>query len=227
METVMTPATMALRPILFCLLLALSGCFGLSRGGPAQEHYVLGTGGQAERPALGQQPAAAPAMIGLRPPRLAEYLASPFIVVRRGTHRVEFSESHRWGEVLARGINRTLAAHLGTRSPAHRVEAAPWSPGAQPEYLIQVHVLRFEGVAPEASMSRAGEAHLLATWEILRSRDGSVLVSGTTEVRSSGWTVGDFARLVGLLDDGLATLAEDLVLGLEQVLPPADGSDSP
>jgi uncharacterized protein len=222
MTTSMNPAPKAFRPILICLLLALSGCFSLSRGAPVQQHYVLGAGGEVEGPALAG-PSADAATVGLRPVQLAEYLAGPFIVVRRGTHRVGFSELDRWGEDLARGINRTLTAHIVSRSPAHRVESAPWSPGAQPEYLIQVHLLRFEGVAPDDPLSPAGEAHLLATWEILRSRGSTVLARGTTEVRSSEWTVGDFDELVGLLDAGLATLAEDLVLELERVLSSTDG----
>lgn len=227
MKPEMSPATNALRPLLLFLLLTLSGCFSLSREASVQQHYVLGTGGQAQPPPLAQQPAAESTVIGLRPPRLAEYLASPFIVVRTGTHRVGFSELHRWGEDLARGINRTLAAHIVDRVPVHRVESAPWPPGAPPEYLIQVHVLRFEGVRPEDPLAPEGQAHLRATWEILRSRDGSVLGSGTTEVRSTQWRVGDFDALVGLLDAGLAILADDLVLEMERVLASADGPGSP
>jgi uncharacterized lipoprotein YmbA len=220
MTTAMIPATTGLRPVLFVLLVTLSGCLSLSRGAPAQQHYVLGAGQAAESPAPVER-STGEGTVGMRPPRLAEYLTSPFIVVRLGAHRIELSEFDRWGEDLARGINRTLTAHLAARSPGHRVESAPWPPGTQPEILIQVHVLRFEGVALEGSspsespLAPVGEAHLLATWEILHSRDGSVLRSGTTEVRSSGWRVGDFDALVGLLDAGLAALAQDLTLGLE------------
>lgn len=218
MKTLMKTWTAARRPILLCLLLGVPGCFGLNRGAPAPRHYVLGTDGPAEG-AVVEPRTAGDAVVGLRPPRLAEYLSSPLIVVRQGTHRIGFSEFHRWGEDLARGVNRNLARRLSARLPGHRVEAAPWPPAAQPEYMIQVHLLRFEGVAPPEPLAAAGEAHLLATWEILgTSGDGGVVGSGSTEVRSGGWTVGDFDALVGLLDAGLDTLAEELAFELERVV---------
>lgn len=223
MNTTMNAATRAVRPLLLCLLLTLSGCFSLAREARVQHHYVLGASGQTEGTVREGRSVAESAVIALRPPRLAEYLASPYIVVRRGTHRIEISELDRWGEDLARGVSRTLAQRMAARLPAHRVESAPWPPGARPEYVIRLHLLRFEGVAPDDPLASAGEAHLLATWEILGSSDGAVLGSGTTEVRSGGWTIGDFDELVSLLDAGLDTLAEDLVLQLERVLASADG----
>lgn len=231
MKTVTKTVKKTARPILLCLLVSLSGCFSLSKGAPALKHYVLGAGGHAERAPRGAvvevEPGSAPtALIGLRPPSLADYLANSYIVVRRGIHRVGFSEFDRWGEDLARGVGRTLAGHMAARSPAHRVEAAPWPPGTRPEKLIQVHLLRFEGVAPEDTLAVAGEAHLLANWEILDAADGALLLSGTTEVRSAGWTVGDFDGLVGLLDAALDALAEDLVLGMERV-PASSGGPGP
>jgi len=203
--------------LLFALLLSPAGCFSLRHDAPPQQHYVLG----ADRPSeLAAPPPDRPLtdpsgqLIGLRPPRLADYLATPFIVVRRGSHQVEFSEYHRWGEDLGRAINRTVAVRLAALVPSHRVERAPWPSGTSPALLIQLQILRFEGVGPERSESGEGEAHLLATWEILRPLDGAVLGRGTTEVREGGWSVGDFDGLVRLLDSGLATLAGDLALSL-------------
>lgn len=226
MKTVTNVWTTTARPTLLFLLLSLSGCVGLNRGAPAPRHYVLG----GEGPGTGAEaasPAAEGTVIGLRPPRLAEYLTSPLIVVREGPHRIGFSEFHRWGEDLARGFNRTLVRRMAAQAPALRVASAPWSPTAQPEYVIQVHLLRFEGVTAAAPLAPAGEAHLLATWEILRPGDEAVLGSGTTEMRSRGWTVGDFDGLVSLLDAGLDTLAEDLALGLERVVASAEAPGLP
>lgn len=224
MNATIRTTTKALRTLLPFVLLALPGCFSLSHGAPSQRHYVLGADAPAEREALVEQTAVDTDVIGLRPPRLADYLASPFIVVRRGTHRIGFSEFERWGEELARGMSRTLAGHMAVRSPAHRVESAPWPPGIRPDYLVQLHVLRFEGVAPDDTPATTGEAHLLATWEILDPGDEAILASGTTELRSPGWTVGDFDGLVGLLDAALDSLAEDLVLGLERVPTSPEGA---
>jgi len=211
------------RLFLFATFLSLAGCFSLSREAPLQQHYVLGVGGAPDHAA---PPADRPGedvsghVIGLRPTRLADYLASPFIVIRRGAHQVEFSEYHRWGEDLSRAINRTVAGHLAALAPPHRVEAAPWPTGTAPDHVIQVHILRFEGVARDDSVNGEGEALLLATWEILSRLDGAVLSRGTTEVREGGWSVGDFDGLVRLLDAGLEVLAEDLALALDRALAP-------
>jgi uncharacterized protein len=203
--------------LLSAILLSPTGCFSLSHSAPPQQHYVLGASGPTE---LSAPPADQPMadssghLIGLRPPRLADYLANPFIVVRHGSHQVEFSEYHRWGEDLGRAINRTVAVRLAAVAPLHRVETAPWPGGTSPALVIQLQILRFEGVTQERSGSGQGEAHLLATWEIVRPLDGAVLGRGTTEVREGGWSVGDFDGLVRLLDAGLATLAGDLALSL-------------
>jgi len=228
--------TRMIRLLLFATLLPLAGCFSLSRNAPPPLHYVLGpagTPGQASPGADPQDAAPGASFVGVRPARLADYLASPFIVVRRGAHQVEFSEYHRWGEDLGRAINRSVALRLAAGPPPRRVEAAPWPAGTSPDRVIQLHVLRFEGVvgatstgAPEPGgrtpipEGALGEAHLLATWEVLRPMDGAVLARGTTEVREGGWAVGDFDGLVRFLDRALDILADDLVRGLERV--PAD-----
>ncbi|TVP45886.1 MAG: membrane integrity-associated transporter subunit PqiC [Gemmatimonadales bacterium] len=212
------------RLLIFAAIFSMGGCFSLSRGALPPQHYVLGSGGSAaaaDRAATDRAAAdraatdrpatdAGPHVVGLRLPRLADYLASPFIVVRRGEHQVEFTEHHRWGEDLGSAINRNVAGLLAARAPTHRVVTAPWPGGTPPEQVIQLQILRFEGTAPENIEGGAGAAHLLATWEIFRASDGSLLARGTTEVREDGWTVGDFAGLVRLLDQGLRRLADDL-----------------
>ena len=212
----------ALRPILVAtVLLVLSGCFSLSRGAAPRQYYVLGSGGQPAPVLSGE---AEGAVIGLRPPEVDEYLRTPFIVVRSGTNRVTFSDFDRWAEDLGRSIQRSLAGHLAAKAPSQRIEMAPWPANVQPEYLIQLHVRNFEGVAPSDPENLEGEAYLLVSWEILEAGDETVLLRGVTEAREPGWVVGDFDGLVSLLDDGLATIADDLVAGLDTLsldtLPP-------
>lgn len=199
--------------VLCSAVLALSGCFSLSREAPAPRHYVLGS--TLEAAAVGGTGAATSAVIGLRTPRLSDYLASPFVVVRQGTSEIGFSRFDLWGEGLAPGLARSLAGHMRALDPELRIESAPWAREARPELVIELQVVHFEGVAPEGPGSSLGQAHLLAHWEILRPDDRTRVAWGTTEVREPGWTVGDVAALVTLLDAGLATLAEALVQALE------------
>ena len=125
----MNRVTKVIRPVLLCSLVALSGCFSLSRNAPPQQYYVLGSGaGAAAALDAGTEPNGVP--VGIRATRLADYLATPFIVVRRGTSRIEFSEFDRWGEDLARAVNRSLAGHMAARDPSRQVEVAPWPMGS-------------------------------------------------------------------------------------------------
>lgn len=208
----------ALRLISPVAVFALAGCFGLGRGEPVQRHYVLGLGltrsGSAPLEAMGS---GSGPRIGMRVLRLAQYLDTPLIVVRRGEHQIGLSEFHRWGESLTQGVNRTVAGYLANLRPDLRVEFAPWASRVRHDYVIQLQVLSFEGSAPDDVTATVGEARVLATWEIAGGDDGAVLARGTTEYRGEGWEVGDYDALLGLLETGLNRLAGDLVAALESV----------
>ncbi len=207
--------------VLLTVLAGSAGCFKLNRGAPVQQHYVLGEGSTLEiTTPTGERDGLA---IGLRRPQVAAYLDAPFIVVRRGSNQIGFSELHRWGEHLGGGINRALAGYLAQQGAFRVVSVAPWAASESHDFLIQLNVLRFEGLAPEEQegdeegQAVAGEAHLSATWEIIRTADGVVVMRGATEHRKSGWRVGDYAGLVTLLDEGLRVLAEELAAGVAGV----------
>jgi uncharacterized protein len=189
-------------------LFAVTGCFRLGRSSPPLEQYVLGGSQTAEQAA--STPGRAGLLIGIRRLELAPYLAIPSIVVRHGTHRMVISEFHRWGEELGEGINRAVAGYLATEPPIRAVDIAPWPVRARHDYLVQLHVSRFEGVVPEANSLAQGEAHVLASWTIIRPQDGAVLARGSTDYSEGGWRVGDYSGLVVLLDRGLSVLARDL-----------------
>lgn len=204
-----------LRLISLATLIGLTGCFSLAREQPRQQHYVLGGSVSQEAPAPSGELDGI--RVGVRRLQLASYLVSPFIVVRRGTHEITFSEFHRWGERLDGGINHALAGHLTARAPFRGVDVAPWTPREEFDYLIQVQVLRFEGLDPGSAPASKGEVHVLATWEIIRQTDGAVLSRGTTDHRETGWNVGDYSGLVTSLDRGLNVLSADLVSSMESL----------
>ena len=212
----MQPVMRTNRLILLAILISAGGCFSLGRNEPLEQYFVLSAGWQPENVAPDGDSASV--AIGLRPLQLATYLKTPFIVVRRGAHQIEFSEFHRWGEDLEQGINRAVAGYMAARAPFLRIKSAPWPLRTQHDYLIQLHILRFEGLVREGPDGSSGEAHMLATWEIINPQDGAMLARGTTEHREGGWTVGDYDGLVGLLDSGLRALSEELVTRLENVV---------
>ena len=203
----------SIHSILLVAVLALTGCFSLGRDEPSQQHFVLG--GNRLQASAPQAERLAGLTIGLRQVNLAEYLDTPLIVVRHAPHQIRFSEFNRWGENLDGGFNRAVALYLADRAPFEGVDVVPWAPRTQHDYLIQIHLLRFEGVVIEDGLE--GEAYMLANWEIIRQPDGAVLSRGTTDYRQDGWTVGDYGDLVTRLDAGVGELSDDLIAGLEEI----------
>ncbi len=186
-------------------LLALSGCFKLSRNPPSVQHYVL-SGARTPIAASGSDSMGL--AVGLRRLDLAPYLATPSIVIRRGTHGIEASEFHRWGEALGEGINHSVAAHLTNVAPVKLVDIAPWAARAKHNYLVQLHVMRFEGVADSAATT--GGVHIVTSWDIIRPLDGALLVRGSTEYREGRFPVNDYSAMVAQLNEGLGRVAMDI-----------------
>jgi len=217
------------RLILPVALLALTGCFSLSRDAPPVRQYVLSGAAVPEAGAALAEAGIVPRdlaglTIGVRRLDLAPYLATPSIVVRRGAHEIVHSEFHRWSEEPGQAINRAVAGYLAAHAPFGAVHIAPWPVRARYDYLIQLHVSRFEGVAPEAASAVEGAVHVQATWEILRHQDGAVLARGDTDYLQPGWRVGDYPGLVAMLDRALVVLARDLAASLgdlTSVAPPS------
>jgi uncharacterized lipoprotein YmbA len=197
------------------LLVSLPGCFSLGRDSPPLEVYVIGGASSPEHAA--PMPGVAGMAIGVRRLDLAPYLATPAIAVRRGTHGIVTSDFHRWGEDPGEGINRAVARHLAAVAPFRAVDVAPWPVRSRYDYLVQLRVTRFEGVAPAEPSATEGAVHVRATWEVIRQQDETVLARGLTEYREDGWSVGDYAALVALLDQGLAVLARDVASAIESL----------
>ena len=214
----MPHAPRSLRLVLLLTLTAVAGCFSLGRDAPTQRHFVLGATGLIAPESQAEELAGI--AIGLRQLQIADYLESPLIVVRRGPHQITFSEFNRWGEDLGGGINRAVAGYLARRAAFENIDIVPWPPRTEHDYLIQLHLLRFEGLAPESMIDSDGAAHLLVNWEIIAQMDGTVLARGRTDYQAVDWQVGDYESLVTMLDVGLRELSDDLIAGLQTVVSP-------
>jgi hypothetical protein len=191
-----------------------SGCFKLARPTPPLEQFVLGSAPRSAASARDSNGVT----IGLRRLDLAPYLATPAIIVRRGS-QVETSGTRRWAEEPAAGISRAIAGYLGASPRILAVDIAPWPVRAPHDYLVQVHIAHLEGVATDDSLAAQGEVHLQASWEIIRTLDGALLARGRTDRRESGWTIGDYRGLVARFELGLSGLAGDLTACIAKLSP--------
>jgi uncharacterized protein len=194
--------------LMIAVALALSACFSLGRDTPPLRQYVLAGASAVATDAAPPDPSGL--TLGVRRLDLATYLTTESIVVRRGAHGMLTDDFNRWGEDPERGINRAFASHLAATAPVRAVDVSPWPVRSQHDYLVQLHVSRFEGVLPD-SLATVGEAHLRATWELSLPQNSRVVARGSTDYRADGWRAGDYAGLVGLLDRGLDSMAGDIV----------------
>lgn len=194
--------------------LVLAGCFKLSRESPRLQLFALGGASAASAmnattaTASPSAPSRSGLVVGLRRLDLASYLSTPAVVWRRGANQIVVSEFHRWGGDLDEGINRALAGHLRGLAPVQAVDVAPWQARARHDFVLQLHVSRFEGVADSAATE--GRIHVMAGWDVIRPLDGALLLRGSSEDRGTAWRVGDYAGLVTQLDAALLRIARDI-----------------
>jgi uncharacterized lipoprotein YmbA len=206
-------------PIAAFAVIGLTSCFSLGRNPPIERQYVLGGSlGPVAGPSSSGKLAGK--SVGIRRLQLAPYLATPFILVRRGPNQITHSEFNRWGEDLDAGVPRAVSGYLRALAPFRTVAVAPWPLQEKFDYLVQLRVLHFEGLAPEEPATGGGEVQVQAAWELINPQNGTVLARGTTDYRQPGWRVDDYAGLVKLLDTGLGELSRELVASLESLIVP-------
>jgi len=117
-----------------------------------------------------------------------------------------------------------VATRLAARPEIRAVEVVPWSPGASFDYVVELHVLRFEGVGPppdpeadEDAPPPDGHAQVVVEWTVLRPGTDAVLARQTTRHRAATWPVGNYPALVARLGAGLGTLVEDVAAQLSRL----------
>lgn len=143
------------------LLIALSAC----SSAPATRYYVL-TPIPAD--SAGAEPRdVAVVVTGVR---LPQYLDRSQIVTRGGDNRLQVDDDERWGGNLRQDMTRLLTENLGRLLGSDRVVAAPHTLRMQPDYRVEVEVLRFERNA-------AGRVQLEAKWWLTRGAGGVPLAS--------------------------------------------------
>jgi uncharacterized lipoprotein YmbA len=196
------------------LALVVGSCVRLPSPRPSNTQYYL----LESAPPSDTAENAAGLRLGLRKPRLADYLDTRALVTRRGTNEIHFPEFHRWGEELGPALNRVVALNLEAQPGIQSAEVVPWPRGTNFDYVVQLRVLRFEGVGPPPPGEDAdddapipeGHSQMLVGWSVLGPEGETVRARGQTRHRIDGWPVTDYGDLVSKLDTSLVVLAEDL-----------------
>lgn len=156
------PAAMAVRaswwrllPMLTLLCGVGSGCLDLKPVDDPTRYFLLSSLNATAQPS--REPAHA-LSLGLAPVTVPDYLESPWMVVRVSDTEIRYSDFHKWGEPLNKGIQRVLAEDLGPLLDTDAVKLNAWRKGAV-DTAIEVTINRFD-VALE------GQVVLDAQWQV-------------------------------------------------------------
>jgi uncharacterized lipoprotein YmbA len=195
--------------------LLVAGCVRLLEPRPSNTKYYLL---DSRLDAAATPPSDEGLRLGLRKPRLADYLDTPTIVTRHPGSEIRFSEFHRWGEDLGTALNRVVGLNLEAQPGIASAEVVPWPQGATFDYVVQLRVLRFEGVGPPPPGPDAdddapvptGHSEVTVAWTLFGPEGDAVRTRGRTQHRIDDWPVTDYAALVSHLDSSLVVLAEDI-----------------
>ena len=145
----------------------LTGCFGfLKPAKPTARHFVL-----APLPAAESAGARAGGVsVGIGPVKLAGYLFSTSLAVRKGANEIEYLPTAFWGERLDTGLHRVLAANLATLLPTDQIRLSAWQSG-EVSAEVYVAIERFE-------VDARGEGEIAAWWRILSPGGEKTLKAG-------------------------------------------------
>jgi uncharacterized lipoprotein YmbA len=174
------------------LALGLAGCLGSA---PTTRFYQLESVADksATNPGL-----KAPTVL-VREVRLPNYLDRPQIVTREASHRLHIAEFDHWGGDLREDMTRVLAQNLGRVLDSKHVFTAPVGIAVQPDYRLEVEVLRFEREV-------GGQVQLHARWWLSRGSDQNLLASDESSL--SGTSASDsYPELVASMNTVYAELA--------------------
>lgn len=183
----------SVQSILICLVaLGLAGCLGSA---PTTRFYQLES--VAAKPAT--NPGLKSPTVLVREVRLPNYLDRPQIVTRDASHRLHIAEFDHWGGDLREDMTRVLVQNLGRILDSKQVFTAPVGVAVQPDYRLEVEVLRFEREV-------GGQVLLHARWWLSRGSDQTLLASD--ESSFSGNSASDsYPELVASMNTVYAELA--------------------
>ena len=191
--------------------LALSACV-LKRSKNA-EVFVLEPTAARGAPAPADD---AKAVVGVLRVTVPGWIDRPQMVTREAGSQVVIDEFSRWGEPIARGIQRVVAENLAALLPDRRVVKAPFPPAEPVNYRVDIALT-------ELARQPDGAVHLEAVWAVL-GRNG-----GVVRQRRSSQTAPAAAGAAGIAaatSEALAGLSREIADGVRALPAPAPGAEA-
>ncbi|MBI5898211.1 MAG: membrane integrity-associated transporter subunit PqiC [Rhodocyclales bacterium] len=182
--------------------LGLAGCLGSA---PTTRFYQLQS--VIDKPAT-HTAQESPTLL-VREVRLPHYLDRPQIVTREAGNRLQLAEFDRWGGDLREDMTRVLIQNLGRVLGGKQVFAAPLGVVVQPDYRLEVEVLRFE-------RDGGGQVRLHARWWLTRGSDLNLLATHESWFSGSSAS-GSYPDLVATMNSVYAELASVIATNIRKL----------
>ena len=187
--------------VVACLSLVAAGCV-MKRSTPARL-YVLQAVSQGPQAPEGNTPRGD---LGVQRVSIPAWMDRAEITARLGPGEIVPDPLARWGEPVARGIQRVVTENLAALLPERRVVAAPFA-------VRQAVDPRLDLAITECARQPDGSVLLEARWAIL-GPDGAVLAQRRSSHRqaaapSAEWTVGATSALLAVLSSEIATAVRE------------------
>ena len=186
--------------------LAVSACV-LKRSKNA-EIFVLEPTAAHGAPALADT---ASTVIGVLRVTVPGWIDRPQMVTRAAGSQVEIDEFSRWGEPIARGVQRVVAENLAALLPDRRVVKAPFPPSESVDYRVDVAVT-------ELARQPDGAVRLDAVWAVLARKGGVVLQRRASH---SAPAAAGAAGIAAATSDALAALSREIADAVRTLPAPA------
>lgn len=172
------------RRVVAALALLSSGCLvGRSR---EARTYVLDP--LAARGAAA--PTASPAaVVGVARVSVPGWIDRPQVTARGPAGEILTDDFSRWGEPIAKGIQRVLAENLAALLPDRRVVTTPFATGEAVDHRLEVTLV-------EAARQADGSVLLEARWDVV-GPTGEVLLRRRSSQRAEGLAPGASGAVAG------------------------------
>jgi uncharacterized lipoprotein YmbA len=191
-------------------LALLGGCLSRSK---VSELYVLEPMAARDAVSAGRAPEA---VVGVGKVSVPGWLDRPQVAGRSATGQIVVNDFARWGEPLAKGIQRVVAENLAALLPTRLIVTAPYS-------SAQVVHHRVEITLTEAARQADGSVLVEARWALLGPR-GNVLVQHRSSSRAQPTGAGAAGAVAGT-SEALAALSREIASALRELpLPEAPAS---
>lgn len=187
--------------------LPLAGCAGFSPRSDPSRFFVLSPLPQAEE----AQSLSGPGQLslGIGPIKFPAYLDREQMVTRIAQNRFELSENDRWAESLEENFTRVLSQNLAALLRTDRMIPYPWPGNKQPNYQVQMEILRFEANA-------AQDVQLSARWAILDGGNKKPLQSGESRLTRPAKSKATEAS-VAALSEAVGDLSREIADAIQAV----------